>query len=597
MDSNSNIEIKLGHFLRESPFVLHGVSQDPNILKRALVNESSRFQEIGQKPLISLVVLSPGEPQPNIEKLVESCFAQSWPYWNLWLIGFGEASVPSWARNDPRIKTRSCRPLGAAFKQASGEFVGVLDANGRLHPQALGIFARFSLVAPATELIYCNELLTSHNSITEPLRAKPPFDRATLIRTNFLGRLTLFKRSVIDSIEDTWSEYEILLHISESASLIATHLPIFAYFREQNDHSSSRYQDDKVVLKSYLSQKYPQYSPVISSSIRTKGSHFHGVQFQPTEGQTVGVIIPFRNRFDLTRRCLEALERQVVTLKVRVLLVDNDSSLETKNSIREWLQSPRRHEYSSISYSGAFNFAKINNLAASKLEQAVDFLLLLNNDVELISENAIQTMAGELEVHQQTGFVGLKLWYPGKFAIQHGGIRIVATTEGLGFHRTQHMSEAEELVHDEHVVAAVTFACAMCRIRVWKELGGLEEVFFPNGYGDVDLCLRAIAAGYHNFYFGSLEGIHHESQTRKTNSEECELAFINERHGELFQYWSRRTLGGKIQSNDFTSWAEKPLRYRIADFTHIIAKALTGRWYRYLKQLIEKQIKASNHEQ
>ena len=51
----------------------------------------------------------------------------------------------------------------------------------------------------------------------------------------------------------------------------------------------------------------------------------------------------------------------------------------------------------------------------------------------------------------------------------------------------------------------------MTRRETFERLGGFEEVFFPNGFGDVDICLRALDAGYRNYYLGSLEGIHHEA--------------------------------------------------------------------------------------
>jgi hypothetical protein len=70
----------------------------------------------------------------------------------------------------------------------------------------------------------------------------------------------------------------------------------------------------------------------------------------------------------------------------------------------------------------------------------------------------------------------------------------------------------------------VTFACALTRREVYEELGGLDEVMFPNAFGDVDLCAKALERGYRNYYFGTLTGIHHESTSRGHVTEEAEFS-------------------------------------------------------------------------
>ena len=78
-------------------------------------------------------------------------------------------------------------------------------------------------------------------------------------------------------------------------------------------------------------------------------------------------------------------------------------------------------------YSGDFNFSKICNYG----EQFAtgEFILLLNNDMEVITVNWLE----ELLMYAQrddVGAVGAKLYYP-DHTIQHAGVVI-----GLGAHRT-----------------------------------------------------------------------------------------------------------------------------------------------------------------
>jgi GT2 family glycosyltransferase len=147
------------------------------------------------------------------------------------------------------------------------------------------------------------------------------------------------------------------------------------------------------------------------------------------------------------------------------------------------------------------------------------------------------------------------------------------------------MTSYEDFVADDHVVTAVTFACAMCRKEVFTKLGGLEEAWLPNGFGDVDLGLRAIRAGYRNFYLGSVQGLHHESKTRKDFCEDLEQVILYERNTDLIQTQMLRQLGYDTFAGLQTgaSWFAKPLRYRLADRANNLLKAVLGPFHRRLR--------------
>ena len=80
-----------------------------------------------------------------------------------------------------------------------------------------------------------------------------------------------------------------------------------------------------------------------------------------------------------------------------------------------------------IEYKGEFNYSKVNNFGAK--EATGDYLLLLNNDTEVITLNWLE----ELLMYAQrddVGAVGCMLYYP-DYTIQHAGIVL-----GMGAHRT-----------------------------------------------------------------------------------------------------------------------------------------------------------------
>jgi GT2 family glycosyltransferase len=306
-------------------------------------------------------------------------------------------------------------------------------------------------------------------------------------------------------------------------------------------------------------------------------------------------MVPFRDGLELTLRCLESLERQQHELELKVILINNGSSdPATMTGLRQWISNPDRAGYAVVDDEGAFNYARMHNRVIERHGREQDLLLFLNNDVELISGDCLQTLATHLLIDRACGFAGIRLDFPDGGGIQHGGITIHESNLTCGCYPFLHATETTDYVTEERVAFAVTFACAMVRREVFDRLGGLEEVLFPNSYGDVEIQARAQEMGYRSFYFGTLIGTHHESKTRGRASEECELMALHARHAQVISDAKLRSFRLSLQS--WTTVAELvvvpeeppgeaipepvapaiPLRYKIADRLNLGLKILLG---------------------
>ena len=62
--------------------------------------------------------------------------------------------------------------------------------------------------------------------------------------------------------------------------------------------------------------------------------------------------------------------------------------------------------------------------------------------------------------------------------------------------------------------SAVTFACALVRRELYRELGGLDEEHLAVAFNDVDFCLRARTAGTEVIWTPHAELYHDESASR-----------------------------------------------------------------------------------
>ncbi|WP_218109765.1 glycosyltransferase family 2 protein [Oligoflexus tunisiensis] len=245
-----------------------------------------------------------------------------------------------------------------------------------------------------------------------------------------------------------------------------------------------------------------------STSLPEKTSAFVGLH----------ILIPFRDRWDLTRICLEALRKQNLgQISCHVHLIDNGSSPGTRAQIRNWLQQERGSplEYTVHEIDEPFNFSRLCNLGL-KLSRSLknqDLLLFLNNDVVLENSNSLAQSAAFVSQTSGCGAVGITLLFPNR-RIQHvfaaPGVKIVAAHPFKG----RHPSILREWKMRARQVPAVTGAFLLLSAENFLKVGGFDENL-PTAGQDIDLCLKLQKAGLKNWVLPHIEAVHWESASRK----------------------------------------------------------------------------------
>ena len=113
--------------------------------------------------------------------------------------------------------------------------------------------------------------------------------------------------------------------------------------------------------------------------------------------------------------------------------------------------------------------------------------------------------------------VGAQLLYPGG-KIQHGGVRrdLDLPQRSLNYVHLDVGLRPQAGFFSSQILAcdAVTAACSVVRLDLFEKAGGFDEVFFPIGFSDTDLCARIQALGKTNIYTPFAQAIHHESASR-----------------------------------------------------------------------------------
>ena len=230
----------------------------------------------------------------------------------------------------------------------------------------------------------------------------------------------------------------------------------------------------------------------------------------PGKQPSVDILIPTRDRVDLLQRCIESILSLTNYDNYVITVIDNDSK-----DAQTWAfhtQMSSHTNYRRIDYSGDFNYSAINNLAAK--ESNAEYLILLNNDTEVLQADWLQRMIAELS-QEDIACVGTRLIYPNGL-LQHAGITL--GLHGVAGHRNQ-FARADEHGYAASVnlcadVSAVTGACLGIRRSLYQSIGGLNEKDLKVAFNDVDLCLRARDLGYRNLYLADVTLKHHESISR-----------------------------------------------------------------------------------
>lgn len=226
----------------------------------------------------------------------------------------------------------------------------------------------------------------------------------------------------------------------------------------------------------------------------------------------VSVIIPSKDNPAVLSKCIHSLMGQTDYGNMEIIVVDNGSNDKNKNKILEMNNRiVEEYRFRYLYRPMPFNFSAMCNLGAK--EAKGDFLLFLNDDMEIVEEGWLRIMLSKAE-KSYVGAVGAKLLYPNSKKIQHMGI----TSIHLGpAHELQYSWDNEEHYHGYNRcavnVSAVTGACLLMRREVFERTNGFSENL-QVAFNDVELCFQLLRLGYMNVCCNNTFLYHHESLSR-----------------------------------------------------------------------------------
>lgn len=252
----------------------------------------------------------------------------------------------------------------------------------------------------------------------------------------------------------------------------------------------------------------------------------------------VSIIVPFRDKPQLLRSCVDSVLKKTSYSNFQLVLVDNQSKEPETLELLESLS--RDPKVAILKYDKKFNYSAINNFAVGSID--TELVLFLNNDTSVISNSWLDFMVRSIQ-DDGVGAVGARLLYPNN-TVQHAGV-VIGICDAAG-HVFRNLREKDPgyfaMAKTTRNVAAVTGACLLTYKNLFTELGGFDAVNLPVNYNDIDYCLKVISAGNQVVYNADAELYHYESASRdkynsldidhnsdKMNSYRAELKFFQKK--------------------------------------------------------------------
>jgi len=525
---------KIQHFGIENP--LEGLASQP---QWAAYREWAARVEAGpvgangaSRGTVSIVVPVCNAPAEFLRELFASIQAQSYSDWELCI--HDDASDADWVRPllEEMVRSSSrvhvsygserggiARSTNAAIGLARGRWLALVDHDDLLHPHALAECVE-RLAAGNAQIVYTDHDVLNESGERCAPYFKPDWSLDLFLAQMYVGHLVVLERSLVQEVGgllpsmDGAQDYDLILRCVSHGATIA-HVPKVLYHWRQHSGSTASSPDAKPyaheagrrAIQAYLDRTYP--GSTVNSGIHT---FCYDVRYTSAKSNTAlaSIIIPTRDRVDLLDVCVQTILKNTHGMRYEVIVVDNGS---VEPATHEWFGRETAAGYIRVLTAGVpFNWSVLNNLAAREAKGEV--LVFLNNDTEVVDGDWLNRLC-EVAMRPDVGCCGPLLTYADG-SIQHAGVVV-----GMGGW-ADHVYKGASAAHQQQYFAspmlrrnvlALTGACLAIEATKFRDIGGFDESFIVCG-SDVELCLRAHAAGLVNVYVPEAMLIHHESKTR-----------------------------------------------------------------------------------
>ena len=508
------------------------------------VLEAQRAELAGQTadscglPTISILTPLYNTPEPYLREFLDSFVDQTAPNGQLCLADASDAEhdavkwiVEEYQAKNQRIVYKKIENKGiaantnAAASLATGDYLALADHDDILAPHAMYTMGKAILQlrerGEPDGFLYSDEALFS-KSIQRPIVAhfKPDYAPDYLLCCNYICHLAVFQKALWDAVGgerpecDGSQDHDLFLRLIEQVGG-AAHVPQVLYYWRVHAGSTSGGTEAKPYVATAAKKALADHLARTGRTGTVEDGLFpstYRVKWDIEGDPKVSILIPNKDHTDDLEKCLQSIWKKTTWDNYEIIVIENNSTDPATFAYYE--KAKQRYDgLKVVTYpEKGFNFSGINNFG--RKAAAGDYLLLLNNDVEVRNGDWLTELLRQCAHKGGAAICGAMLYYPDE-TLQHAGV-----ITGLGgyaghSHKYKQKGGSGYLFRIATVqdFSAVTGACLLVKASVYDEVGGLDEQFAV-AFNDVDFCLRVRDAGYRIAWTPYAELTHYESKSR-----------------------------------------------------------------------------------
>jgi GT2 family glycosyltransferase len=268
------------------------------------------------------------------------------------------------------------------------------------------------------------------------------------------------------------------------------------------------------------------------SLVRVDSIDQHG---NPAADPDISIVVPLYGRIDFVEQQLAQFVHDPEFQNADLLyILDSPDLADAFRVTTAQLAQLYNVPFRAVVMSHNVGFSGVNNVGGDLARGRL--LLLLNSDVFPREPGWLSALTAFYDQTSGIGALGPKLLYEDD-SIQHAGLYFRRLMD-IGIWNNEHYYKGLHrnlpAANVARAVPAVTAACMVIDLELYREMGGLRGMYIQGDYEDSDLCLRLSATGYQNWYLPDVELYHLEGQSYRSETRQLSSAYNRWLHSHIW---------------------------------------------------------------
>ena len=450
--------------------------------------KAQRETHFEKEPLFSVVIPVYKTPERYLKEMLDSILDQTYGNWEVCIADGSprgqdvEKVLKKYAQKDSRIRYEILGGnrgisgnTNAALAMAKGEYVILADHDDTIPPQAFYEVAKAINKHPDCDVLYSDEdkLDMDGKALFDP-HFKPDFNPDLLTSVNYICHLFVVKKELLDQVGgfrqefDGAQDYDFIFRCTEQAKEIV-HIPqVLYHWRCHQDSTASNPESKMYAFEAGSRAIMAHYERMGIPAERVEKGVDYGIYhttFKIKGEPLISIIIPNKDHSKDLDVCVRSILEKSTYRNLEFIIVENNST--EPETFAYYKKMEEKHpSFHVVTWKEGFNYSAINNFGASFAKG--EYLLLLNNDTELLEPDSVREMLGFCQ-REEVGIAGARLLYADD-TIQHAGVVIgfggIAGHTFIGLHKAENSYFHRAMCAQDY--SAVTAACLMTKKSGFK---------------------------------------------------------------------------------------------------------------------------------